>query len=485
MSEGAATDKPRYEQELHRELGLIGNVVLVLSGVTPASSVFIIVPFIILTAGTGAFLAMLFAAVIGVFMAFCWAELTTAFPIAGGDYALVWHAFKGRWARAGGPLSMAMFALMVATAATIPAVIALGTSQYIAGVVSVDTRIAGAAVCLAAGAIALLRIRMNAWITGVFLALELLALLVLTVLGIVNIQPDRASLLFSGWVVGDATTGALNPVTFGIILTATATGIFAYNGYNSAVYYSEETKGPSRGLAVAILWALVITVAAELIPTTAVLLGAPDLAAITSSATPMTDFLEATANDTITTLVSLGVALAIFNATIAIVLSSGRIIYSSARDRAWPGVINTWLASVHKENHVPWVATALVGVLGALLAFTVDLNTLIAITGADLVAWYWLITVAAIVGRVSGATTTAPYRMPLWPLPPILAFLGTGFVALQQTQQSLLVTGATVVIGLAYWAVFIRPQGGRAWNLREPLRDETVEEPMPVKAATT
>jgi amino acid transporter len=476
------TIRSRYEQELHRELSILGNVVIVLSGITPASSVFIIVPFIILTAGTGAFLALVFAAVIGVLMAFCWAELTTAFPITGGDYALVWHAFKGPWARVGSALSMAMLALMVATVATIPAVIALGTSQYIADIATVDTRVAGAVVCLAAGVIALLRIRTNAWITGIFLALELLALLVLTVFGIANFHADRVGRLFGGWVMGDS-SGNLSPVSLAVIFTATATGIFAYNGYNSAIYYSEETKGPSRRLATAIMWSLVITVAAELIPTTAVLLGAPDLAAVTASSTPMIDFLNATSNKTIETLVSLGVALAIFNATIAIVLASGRILYSSARDRAWPGAVNTWLATVHSARHVPWVATAVVSILGAVLSLTVDLNTLIALTGADLVAWYWLITIAALVGRFSGATENAPYRMPLWPLPPILAFLGTGYVALQQTPQSLLVAGVTVVIGLIYWAVVILPQGGRAWNLREPLRDETVEGPVPAKTA--
>src|SRR5262249_18393204 len=145
------TDRPRYQQELHRELSILGNVVIVLSGVTPASSVFIIIPFIILTAGTGSFLALVFAAIIGVFMAFCWAELTTAFPITGGDYALVWHSFKGPWARLGSALSMAMFALMVSTLAFIPAVIALGTSEYIKSIVTVDVRVAGAVVCLLAG----------------------------------------------------------------------------------------------------------------------------------------------------------------------------------------------------------------------------------------------------------------------------------------------------------------------------------------------
>ncbi len=468
------TAGPRYEQELHRELGVLGNIVIVLSGVTPASSVFIIIPFILLTAGTGSFLAMVFAAVIGVFMAFCWAELGAAFPITGGDYALVWHAFKGRWARLGSALSFATFALMVTTIAFIPAVIALGTAEYLKSIVTLNTGIAGAVVCAVAAAIAILRIRTNAVVTGIFLALELLALLVLTVLGIANIHTDRIPSLFSGWQIGNA-DGGLDPVAFAVILTATATGVFAYNGYASAVNYSEETKGSSRGIATAIIWALVITVAAELIPTTAVLLGAPDLATLTTSPAPMTYFLLATSSETVNTLVSLGVALAIFNATIAIILASGRILYSSARDRAWPGPMNKWFATVHPRLRSPWVATAIVGVLGVIFCIGVDLNTLIMLTGASLVANYALIAFAAIVGRISRATDGSPYRMPLWPLWPILALAATLFVATQQTSTALIVTGLTILIGLVYWAVVILPQGGRAWNLREPLRDETVE----------
>jgi len=56
--------------------------------VTPASSVFIIVPVALVAAGSGSFLAFVFAAIVGVFMAFCWAELSAAFPIAAG-FALV------------------------------------------------------------------------------------------------------------------------------------------------------------------------------------------------------------------------------------------------------------------------------------------------------------------------------------------------------------------------------------------------------------
>ncbi|HEX8939467.1 MAG TPA: APC family permease [Candidatus Limnocylindrales bacterium] len=474
VEKSTAYVEERYEQELHRGLGVLGNIAITLSAVTPASSVFIIVPFIINTAGTGAFLAMLFAAIVGVFMAFCWGELSAAFPIAGGDYALVWHAFKGPWARVGNALSFATFALMLNSVAFIPAVIALGTATYLTNIVTVDTRIAGAVVCLIAAGVAILRIRTNALITGVFLAIELAALVVLTVLGIVNFHADRVGQLFSGWTVGDA-TGNLNPVALGVILTATASAVFAYNGYSNAVNFSEETKGSSRHIATAILWSLVITVAAELIPTMAVILGAPDLAKMTASATPMIDFLDATSNSTVDTIVSLGVALAIFNATLAIILEFGRILYSASRDRAWPGVINDWLVAVHPTLRSPWIATALVGVVSAVLCIAVDLNTLITLTGAALVADYAFVALAALVGRYTGATAGSPYRMPLWPLPPILALAALAYITTQQTSTALIVAGGTILIGLVYWAVVILPQRGRAWNLREPLRDELEE----------
>jgi amino acid transporter len=318
--------------------------------------------------------------------------------------------------------------------------------------------------------VAALNIRTNALVTGIFLIIELSALAILTLLGLINIHPERIANLFASPVIGNADTGGLDPVAFAVVLTATASAVFAYNGYAAAVNLSEETKGSSRHIATAILWSLVITVAAELIPTTAVLLGAPDLAAVTTEA-PMTTFLQATANDTITTIVSLGIAIAIFNAVIAIIVQFGRILYSAARDSAFPGPSSGWLASVHPTFRSPWIATILVGLIGVVLCLTVDLGTLITLTGASLVLNYAGIALAALVGRAVGASDHSPYRMPFWPVPPILALLALGYITVQQSQTALLVTGGTIIIGLVYWAIFIYPKRGRAWTLLQPARD--------------
>lgn len=468
--EAPAHEGERYQQELSRSLRVLGNVMITLSSITPASSVFIIIPAILLGVGTGSFLALLFAALVGVFMAFCWGELCAAYPIAGGDYAVVWHAFKGRAKPLAGPVSMVLFALWIDTIVFIPAVIALGTAQYLGVVWTVNTKVAGAVVMLLAAGLAILRVRVNAVLTGVMLGIEMVALAIVTVLGLVHLHGDRIGHLFSGWQIGNG-HGGTDAVTFGAVLAITAVAVFAYNGYAAPVNLSEETQGSSRGIARAILWSLVITVLAELVPTTAVLLGAPSLDTVTTGSAPMNAFLLATSSSTVNDIVSLGITVAILNAVVAIVIQFGRVLYSSGRDRAWPGPVNRWMSSVSPRFQTPWFATALVGVLGAILCLTVSLDTIITLTGATLVLNYALVAVGAIVGRATGATAGSPYRMPAWPLPPVLAIAALVYITTKQTQKSLVVTGVTMLIGLVYWAVVIWPQKGRAWNLKDPILD--------------
>jgi amino acid transporter len=462
-----APEAARYEQDLNRSIGILGNVFITLSGVTPASSVFIIVPVALVAAGSGSFLAYVFAAVVGVFMAFCWGELSAAFPIAAGDYALVWHSFKGRTSWLAGPVSFVTFALYVDFIAFIPAVIALGTGTYLAVIWSVNLKVIGAVVMLVAAGIAILNIRLNAVITGFFLAIELAALGVVTVLGLINAK-NWSSLVHP--VVGNA-HGGLVSVPFTAVLALTAVAVFSYNGYANAVNFSEETTGSSRRIARAILWALVITVAAELIPLTAVLVGSPSIAKLSASPVPLQYFIEATSNKTVYTIVSLGVVVAILNAVIAIILSYGRIFFSSGRDRAWPGPVNGWM-TLRSQFRSPWFATAIVGILGAVLCLTVPLDTLVNLTGASLVADYALIAIAALFARPTGASAHSPYKMPLWPLPPILALISLGYIFTKQTSLLLWVTLITIGIGLVYWLVVIFPQRSRAWNLREAVFDE-------------
>src|SRR6476646_4252013 len=86
-AERAAT--ATYDAKLSRSLGVGGNVLITLSGISPASSVFILGGAALATYGTGVFWGFVIAGVISLLIAFCYAELASRHPLAGGDYSLV------------------------------------------------------------------------------------------------------------------------------------------------------------------------------------------------------------------------------------------------------------------------------------------------------------------------------------------------------------------------------------------------------------
>ncbi len=207
----------------------------------------------------------------------------------------------------------------------------------------------GAIFMLIAAGFAIFKIRFNAVLTGFFLGIELIALLIVTVLGFSHPRHFSA---FVHPAIGTG-HGLLIGVAFSGVLAVTAVAIFSYNGYASAVNFAEETAGTGRNIARAILWSLVITVAAELIPLTATIVGSPSLAKLSQSVIPMQYFIEGNSNSALYDVLSLGIVLAILNATIAIILSYARILYSAARDKAFPGPVSGWMAQIHPRFRSP------------------------------------------------------------------------------------------------------------------------------------
>src|SRR5262249_47313011 len=157
-----------------RGLKIMGTLLITLSAVTPASSVFIIIPGVFGLAGTGAVWAFIAAAVVGVFMAFVYAELSSAYPLSGGEYAVI-----GR--TAGKPLAFIVMGLNIVTLIIIVAVIALGVGTYLAPVIPgldgpTAAKVVAAVATLAAAGVAIFDIKFNAFVTGIFLTIEMTAL---------------------------------------------------------------------------------------------------------------------------------------------------------------------------------------------------------------------------------------------------------------------------------------------------------------------
>ena len=458
----AAVTKATKPRGLKRSMRVIGALLLTLSAITPASSVFVIVPGVINQAGTGAILSMGIAAVLAVSIAYVYAELSSAFPVAGGEYSMI-----GRAIAPGAGFAALGVTITGNTFAT--AVLALGISDYLAIVIPGLNPLAVAIVLIAfATLLGILHIRTNAWVTGIFLLLELLALVVLAALGFLNAQrPLREIVTHPVTLTG----GELTPTPLAMIGLATSVAIFAYSGYGAAVYFAEEMHEAPRVVARTIIWALGITVVTELVPLTAALMGAPDLKTMLGKENPFGEFVTSVGGRTLGIVISLSVALAIFNAVLATLLQNARFFFSTGRDGSWHPRINEAFVVTHDRFYSPWFATLAAG-LCAILACFLGLQLLLVLTGTGIAFVYAGVCIAAIVGRRSDTTGHASYKMNLFPLAPAvrphrspLVFYTSAFDP-DVGRPSLMVNAGIIAASLGYYAFVLRRKGG--WILRDP-----------------
>ncbi len=456
--------EPAAPSALVRSLGVVGVLFLTLSVTSPVSSLFVIVPGMLRVAGTGAIWAMLLAGLVCIATAYVYAELSSNWPVAGGEYVMVAHTL--------GPLAgFVMLGVNVFNNLLFPPAIGLGLAAIL-GVVIPDIPAIPLAVSVVAAAtlVSLLQIRVNAWVTGIFLLIEVIAVIAVVALGFGQAARPVAEMLSHPVMPAVAGSG-LTPSSMASIGLATSIAIFALNGYGAAVYFGEEMHEAPRKIARAIFWALGLTLLLEGLPMVALLVGAPDLLTIFAAEDPFGLLVRMRAGDTAAMWVSVGVAVAIVNAIIACVLACARFFYGTARDRCWGRPIDEWLTMIHPRFASPWISTLIVGGAGVACCF-LPLELLLVLSGTGLVAIYAGIALALMVGRRSGALANAPFKSPLYPLMPIVTLIALAYIVwlnwldLEEGRPGLLMTGAQMLLSALYYGLILRRRGN--WDVHIP-----------------
>jgi amino acid transporter len=453
LGHGSGTGKPA----LARSLGLVGAVLLTLSCLTPASSLFVIVPGLFATQGTGTALTLAIAGVLCVGVAFCYSELGTLIPSAGGEYAMVGSLLG----RVSGWLT---FFLSSVAAFIIPPIIAIGTGEYLHAAIPalpVNGPLAGAVVMAVSTVMGVFDLRANAWITGIFLVLEVVAAGLVAFLGFTHTKQPVSVLIHP--VVSDGQHTSALPFT--TIMVGLAVALFALQGFTTAVYLAEEIQQPRRNVSRAVLWTLALGAAVVIVPTVAITLGADGASALTADDFDLIALVKGWSDSAVGAFVALCIAAAIVNAAIVMVIQNSRILFASARDRAWPEPVNRALGTVSRRFGAPWAATLAVGAPGTALCFA-PVDTLNGITGVAVAGLYLIVAVAALRSRRGAHRGQSAWRMPLWPVVPVLviASLAGVLFELWRTQPSDLywTLGATAAAAL-YWVCYLRPRGCTRW----------------------
>ena len=456
--EGAALlESLGYKQELKRGIHVLGNLALVLSDITPTASLLIIGTVVIATAGTGSLAAYLIGGFLALMVALCMGELGSMFPVAGGLFSIVTRVL-------GKPVGFLAMLDYMGQAVFLPASVAVGIGVYISVLVAgVPSNVAAAIVMILVTGVALFAIRFNAVLTGFFLVLESLVVLALAVSGLVHLQQPLSIVTHPVMTDGK---GGLTDVALGLVVAAIAVAMFSVNGYDSAINFSEETEGEAKHIGRAVVVAASIGVALEVGTFILVFFGVPDVAKFVSSSTPLLDAAKNSFGSTFYYIVAIGAIIAILNAALAITLQFARIVWAAGRDRAWPTVISEWIGKVEPKRGAPWVATLIVGALATILSFQGSLITVVTFTAVLLIVLYGLICISALVSRFTQKDLPRPWKMPLWPAPPIIGLVGVAVALSQQKIGDLITVAVIFAAGLVYYYLFIRPNGDRYWNVQ-------------------
>jgi amino acid transporter len=182
----------------------------------------------------------------------------------------------------------------------------------------------------------------------------------------------------------------------------------------------------------------------------------------------MSYLVRSLGGDRLVTVITLALVATFFNIVLAVLLEYARILYSSGRDRTWPEPLSRALGRIHSMTRTPVVATLAIGVGALTLTAVSDYAAAVTFASLTVVVTFALIALSALVSRVLQPGLARPYRMPLWPLPPVVVLAGVAVTVLLQTGTDLAIVAAILAAGLLYEAAYLRPRRDTRWVLLDP-----------------
>ncbi|HOX03918.1 MAG TPA: amino acid permease [Candidatus Paceibacterota bacterium] len=391
-----------------KELTLLDCIGLIV-GIIVGTGIYLVVPDVAKgAAGAAGFLGIW---ILGGLLSLCgalgYAELATAYPEEGGDYAYLTRAY-GRWAGfLFGWIQLAIvrpgdIAVMAFAFAKYAAVI-LGLSTAASG--AMQERLTACAAVVALTAIHIAGVRQGKWTQNILTLVKVVGLgLIVTVAWLAPREGSAAA----------AAAGPL-PASLALILV-----LFTFGGWNEMAYVAAEVRHPERNIRRALILGTLAVTGLYLLVNAAFLfaLGYPGL---TQSKAVGADVVSRVFPHAAGSLVSGLICLSALGAVSGLIFTGARISYAMGRDHRLFAPLGRW----NDRTGTPLgaligqaaIAIALILLLGSFI------DTLI-YTAAPVYLFYLASNLAVIVLRWKDPATARPYRVLGYPITP-LVFCGT------------------------------------------------------------
>jgi amino acid transporter len=418
------------------------DAVMIITGIVIGGGIFSFPPLVAgMTGSVGwMFGAWILGAVLALIGALCYAELAASFPNAGGDYHFLTRAygkdisFFFAWAR-----------VTVITTGAI-ALLAFVFGDYMSRVLPLgaqSTAIYALLVVVALTAVNVSGLRESSRTQNVMSALLVLGMLIVVVAGFS--APTVSALP----VAGD--TGM--PALFG---TALLFVLFTYGGWNEAAYISAEVRGGPRVIVKVLVLSLALITVVYLLFVAALLAGL-GFEGLQTSKQVAADVAQKAFGVAGEKLIGAIVALAALTSINATMIVAARTNYSLGRD--WP--VFSFMAHWNARRDAPIVAFIVTGAMSAALVLVAAVNQggvkfMVDFTAPVFWFFFLLTGISLFVLRLRFPTTQRPFKVPMYPIVPIVfvctcAFLLYRSLLFTLENKAIQIALYVMLAGIAVW----------------------------------
>ena len=381
--------------------------------------------------------AWVLGGVISLAGALCYAELATTYPHAGGDYHFLARAF-------GKPVSF-LYAWAKATVINTGsiALLAFVFGDYMSKVINLgahSTALWAIGIVVAMTLINLIGLPAASWVQTCLTMIEVTGLLCVAVAGFVlsGEAPASPALFSSSPSLG----------MFGLSMVFV---LLTYGGWNEAAYISAEVRGGKRAIVPVIVISIMLLTLIYLLFNIAVLAGL-GLSGLAGSKAVAADLMGKAFGPWGEKALGVFVAVAALTSINATMIVGARTNYALGRD--WPAL--RFMGNWHAERGSPVAAYCVQSLLSLALVGlgiwqTDGFEVMVEFTAPVFWAFLFLVGVSLFVLRVKDPQAERPFKVPLYPLTPILFCLTCAFLTYSSVTYAM--SKGAVYISLLVMAV--------------------------------
>ena len=432
---------------LKRTMGLTALTMFSVGSIV-GTGIFVILGVAVPQAGPAIIISFLLAGITCAFSALSYAEMAGSIPISGSSYSYTYATMGELVAWVCGWCLMLEYGVSVAA-------VAVGWGQYIDELVSlfgVDlpgsitnppghggvVNIPSIIVVLLASFLLLRGASESAKVNTILVFTKIAILIFFCAIAFTAFQADN---LFP-----------FIPLGISGVTLAAAQVFFSFIGFDTAATAGEEAKNPRRDLPRAIIFSLIIVTALYVIVALAAIGAKPweQFEGAGGEAVLSTILQQVTGATWPSVVLSVGAVISIFSVVLAVMYGQTRILFAMGRD----GLLPRAFTRVNPKTQTPVVNTFIVTGVIVVLAGLVPLDSLANATSIGTLFAFILVNAGVIILRKTSPDLPRSFRVPLYPITPILGMLFCAGLILSLKPQTWITFVIWMAIGMIIYFAY-------------------------------